>query len=213
MQINQQRYLNGGAGDSVIGGALSSVPTAVGASQGIQDVPGDRIIFGMADALALSNTSIGTLYGGLYQYVRTKSNSTNTPTLGRLLFWDNTVNYNLYQTTPDEVTGQKAGFSINTLTKGYSWWMQICGIVNARYRATITGTPTVGRGVFALMGGAGSDSGTLEQLVGASTTVTTGGANNVGVDTLMANYAGVAIELPTNGGLKQIEVPFGKVRF
>src|SRR5262245_6699656 len=106
-QINQQRYFNSGSGDSIVGGAITSVPSAVGATQGVQDVPGDRLVFGQADAVAMSNTTVGTLYGGLYQYVRTKSTSTATPTLSRLVFWDNTVNYNLYQVTPDEVAGFK----------------------------------------------------------------------------------------------------------
>lgn len=212
-QLNQQRYINGGSGDSVVGGSITSVPSGVPASQFIQDIPGDRIIFGQADALALSKTSVGTLYGGLYQYVRTKSNSTATPTLNRLVYWDNTVNYNLYQVTPDEVTGMIAGSCINTLTKGYSWWIQIAGLASLRFRASITGTPTVGRGVFAAMAGAGSDVGTVDQLVGASTAVTTGGANNVGVDTLIANYMGVAVVLPVNGTSTLVEVPLRRVRF
>lgn len=211
--LNQQRYFNGGSGDSVIGGAITSVPSAVGASQGNQDVPGDRLIFGQADALAMSDTTIGTLYGGLYQYVRTKSNSTATPTRGRLVFWDNTVNYNLYQVTPDEVAGFKAGVAINTLTKGYSWWIQIAGIASIDFRAAISGTETVGRGVFALMGGAGADVGTADQLVGAATAVTTGGANNVGIDSLLANYLGVAVTIPVDGAISLVEMPLGTVRF
>ncbi len=147
-QLNQVRYMNSGSGDSVVGGLITGVPSGVAANQGIQDVPGDRIILGMADALALSNTTIGTLYGGMYQYVRTKSTSTATPTLARAVFWDNTVNYNLYQVTPDEVTGFWAGFNINTLTKGYNWWIQVAGLITMRFLATITGTPTVGRGVL-----------------------------------------------------------------
>lgn len=212
-QQKSQKYINGGSGDSVVGGALSGVPSAIGASQGMQDVPGDRLIFGQADALAMSDTDIGTLYGGLYQYVRTKSNSTATPTINFLSFWDNTVNYNLYQVTPDEVTGMKAGVFINTLTKGYSWWQFVAGICDIRFKTSITGTETVGRGVFALMGGAGADNGRVDQLVGAATAVTTGGANNVGIDTLIANYVGVAVELPVDNTATQVEVPLGKIRF
>ncbi len=213
-QINQVRYFNDGSGDSVVGGLITSVPSNVQATQGIQNVPGDRLIFGFADALAMSDVdNVGTLYAGLYQYVRTKSNSTNTPTRGRLAFWDNTVDYNLYQTTPDEVAGQKAGVYINTLTKGYSWWIQIAGFMSVDFRAAISGTPTVGRGVFALMGGAGADSGAVDQLVGAATAVTTGGANNVGIDTLIANYVGVAVDLPASGEISIVDAPIGKVRF
>ena len=213
-QLNQVRYLNSGSGDSIVGGAINSVPSAVGAFQGVQDVPGDRIIFGMADALALSNTTVGTLYGGMYQYVRTKSTSTATPTLNRAVFWDNAVNLNLYQVTPDEVTGMWAGFNINTLTKGYNWWIQIAGLITMRFRASITGTPTAGRGVFLAMAGAGTDVGTVDQLVGAATAVTTGGANNVGVDTLIANYMGVAyVSAPTAGAASLVEKPVARVRF
>src|SRR5262245_28112020 len=162
-QLNQVRYLNSGTGDSVVGGSLGTVPSTVQASQFVQDIPGDRIILGHADALALSNTtSVGTLYGGLYQYVRTKSNSTATATRGRLVFWELTVNYNLYQVTPDEVQGLIAGAVItSTITKGYNWWIQVAGFASLQFKTTITGTPTIDRGVFASMAGTGSDVGTV----------------------------------------------------
>lgn len=215
MQLNQQRYLNNGLGDTIVGGALTAVPAGVPASQGIQDVPGDRMVLGFADALALSKTANSTLQGGLYQYVRTKATSTATPTFGRLLFWDTTanLNLNLYQTTPDEVTGFIAGVAITTMTKGNSWWIQIAGIMSIKFRASITGTPTVGRGVFAAMAGAGADVGTVDQLVGQSTPVTTGGANNVGIDSLISNYMGVAYTLPVAGAVKLVECPMDAIRF
>ncbi len=212
-QITRQ-YINDGTGLSVVGGAIASVPSGVQASQGIQDVPGDRIVFGMVDAAALSDTSIATLYGGLYQYVQTLSTSTATPTRGRAVFWYNTGDLNNYRVTADEVEGMWAGFPITaTITKGYSWYIQLAGLITMHFKASITGTPTVGRGVFLLMTGAGADVGTVNQLVGASTAVTTGGAENVGIDTLIHNYMGVAYELPVNDSNKLVEKPLSRVRF
>ena len=48
-QLNQVRYMNAGSGDSVLGGSINTVPSTVGASQGVQDIPGDRMVLGRSE--------------------------------------------------------------------------------------------------------------------------------------------------------------------
>lgn len=210
-QLNQVRYMNDGAGDSVIGGQITSVPSGVVASQGIQDIPGDRIILGHMDAYALSDSTVGLLYGGLYQYVTTYASSTASPGRGQLAFWRNATTtpqaYNNYVVSADEATQLIAGVFISSPTKGNSWWIQIAGFASIKFLTTITGTPTVNRGVFAAYAGAGSDVGRVDQFVGASTAVTTGGATNVGIDSLLANYVGSALVLPQNNTISLVWMP------
>jgi hypothetical protein len=204
------KYFNSGLGDATIGGALSGVPSGVVASQGAQTRPGDRLVLSSADALALSDSAVGTLYGGLYMYVTSKSGSVGTPTRGRLLFWDLAVADSNYQVTPDEsgVPGASliAGIAINTLTKGYSWWILIAGKGYGTYRAVLTGAPAAGQAVYAAAAGAGADLGALDVLDGGGNPTFT----QVG---LMQNYyMGVAEGLPVAGATSVISIPIRTYR-
>ncbi len=204
------KYFNSGSGDAVVGGLLTGVPTGVIASQGAQTRAGDRMVLSASDALALSDPTVGTLYGGLYQYVTTASGSTATPTRGRLAFWDTTVADSVYQVTPDEsgTTGASliAGIFINTLTKGYSWWILIAGKGYATFRAALTGAPSAGCAVFAAAAGAGVDVGTFDVL--------DGGANpTFSQVALMQNYyMGVAETSPVGGATSLIDIPLRTYR-
>src|ERR1700676_698809 len=80
------RYLND-VNDATLGGQIQSVPAGVPASQGIQTQPGDRIVLDDATALALSDTAIGTLWGGIYEYVQSKAASTAAPAVGIAAFF------------------------------------------------------------------------------------------------------------------------------
>lgn len=206
-------FLNGGAGDDVIGGSLTGVPSTIYATQGLQDIPGDRIIFGMADALALSKTSVGTLYGGMYQYVTSYVSSTATPTINRALFWRIASGDNTYTVTPDESGAMGAdywaGVSINTLTKGNSWWMQLAGKVKVLFRATVTGvTPAAGNGVYLAAAGAGADVGTFDVFGGNATNPTFNDVQH------MQNlYAGVAETAPADATASVVDVVMKHLRF
>lgn len=155
-------YLNGGHGDSVVGGALSGVPSGINANQGSQDIPGDRLVLGMADALALSKTSVGTLYGGVYQYVTMLAGSTLASVIGAAAFWvtaTGTATSDSYTVTADETQAEganyKAGVFINVITKGYSAYIQIAGMVNALFTSPLTGTGAAGAQAFVAADGAG----------------------------------------------------------
>jgi hypothetical protein len=206
-------YLNGGSGDSVIQGALTTVPASVGATQGIQDIPGDRLVLGMADALAMSKTSVGTLYGGLYQYMTTFLTATATPTINRLLFWRIASTDDSYTTTPDESGAMGAnywaGVSINTLVSGNSWWMQTAGKVKALFRAVLTGvTPAAGCGVYAAGAGAGADVGTLDVFAGNVANPTFDDVQN-----MQGAFLGLAETAPANATASVIDIDMKRVRF
>ena len=207
-----QRFLNGGAGDEIVGGLITGVPSGLNISQGIQDVPGDRIIFGMADALAMSKTSVGTLYSGLYQYITTFLTSTATPTINRGLFWRILSTDNSYTVTPDESGAMGAdgwaGVAINTLTKGNSWWMQVAGKATCLFRAVLTGVGTAGGAVYFAAAGAGADVGTFD--------VFSQSANNPTFDDVqhMQNlYAGVAETAPAGAAASIVDIDLKRIRF
>lgn len=215
-QINAQSgaggFLNGGSGDAVIGGQLSGLPAGLSISMGGQDVPGDRIVFGMADALAMSKVSIGTLYGGMYQYMTTYLLSTATPTINRGLFWRILSADDSYTVTPDESGAMGAngwaGVAINTLTKGNSWWMQIAGKVKVLFRGTLTGTGAAGSAVYFAGAGAGADVGTFDTFGGVATAVT---SNLIGP--FMNLYAGVAEAAAANATASIIDMHMRFLRF
>lgn len=147
-------YLND-VNDQTVGGQIQSVPTNVAASQGIQTQPGDRIILDDATASALSDTTIGTLYGGIYMYVQT-SYTTQPPAVGAIAFQKAADLGNLLPTSP-LTTGYVAygdaqplttlpsyilGIFISAPTKSYYAWVQIAGIASVLFDSTVTSTVT-----------------------------------------------------------------------
>lgn len=201
------RYLNTGVGMTVVGGALTTAPAGIG-SQGMQDFPGDRMILDSADALALSDTTVSTLYGGLYQYVGTKSDSTANPTRGRLAFWTEdsaAVDPQIYEVDADE-DDFIAGVFISTPTKGNYWWIQIAGQVDAFFVSTVA-SPAQGAGAYAARLGAGADVGGLTQHTVYA------GASEADVDQMLNRYMGQAVVLPVASTATAIMIPMARIRF
>lgn len=140
------KYLND-VNDSQQGGALTGMPSAVGASQAQQNIPGDRIILDDATALALSDTSVGTLYGGIYMYVKAAATSTAVATLGCVAFFAASTVGSSYTATPDAqplttVPTQILGIWLNSISKGYYGWIQIAGIASVLYDSSVTANVT-----------------------------------------------------------------------
>jgi hypothetical protein len=94
------------------------------------------------DALKMSNTTTGTLYGGLYQCVKTSATALANPSRGRLVFWDTTAAEDTYQVCQDETQNgglpEFAGVLLNTVTPGNYTWIQIAGRATLQLRASIT---------------------------------------------------------------------------
>jgi hypothetical protein len=210
--------VNGGNGDQVIGGLLTGVPAGIpGASQGGQTLPGDRFVLGALDAYALSNTSVGTLYCGIYMYVAFNATAGNAA-LGQLVFWDPSVFSiatskpnqadGLYQVTTAEAgTGAGrvppiAGVALNAVTQGFYWFVQIAGKATTLYGAAtgsfFGGTSTYVNygGVFAGGYGKTAGSGLVTSINGAIAAPT-----STNIADFLDAYIGVAEGLPAASGL------------
>lgn len=200
--------LNGGTGDAIVGGLITSVPAGLNISQGIQTLPGDRMVVGEEDIAALTNTTVGTLYGGIYTYVRTPSGSTATPTLRRAMFWDTSVAASQFQATPDEDADLNvslfAGVSVNTLVKGYNWWIQSAGRVTGLFRTALSGVPAIASAVYLAAAGAGADVGTFDVLDGGGTPTFTQ------MGDAFVRYVGPAQTAPVAATASTFNLPLGR---
>lgn len=195
--------------DSVLQGAIQTVPggSASGVNQGIQDLPGDRIVLSTADALALSDTAVGTLFSGMYEYVRTTSTSTALPAVGLLAFWNTALESvgNPYIVTGDETQAQgvalRAGVFINPIIKGDWGWIQIAGKASIKSRAVLTGTAAQGVAAYAAGAGAGADVGTFDVLNAVATAVT-----ETLLSQFMVRFLGVTEALPVAGTVTTVDL-------
>ena len=90
-----------------------------------------------ADALKVSKTSVGTLYGGVYQLVKLASNVSR----GQIVFWDTLANNGTAQfKVTSTVTAPamfKAGIAICDGTSGEYVWIQVAGLASVLY-GTVT---------------------------------------------------------------------------
>lgn len=113
-----------------------------GGDAGLAGVPGQLgqvYAATFADALRLSKTSIGTLYGGLYQVVKFKSTSSTAPARGGLCFWE--APGTTYTVTPDTsavLETNIAGVYVNAPTKGNYGIIQVGGLASVLFRASVT---------------------------------------------------------------------------
>lgn len=160
---------------------------------------------------ALTNTSIGTLYGGIYQYVRRRSTDDSSPALGRgkIAFWDTTVTGfpGTFQVTTDENLSSAdnavmiAGIFINNIEPGHYGFIQWLGECYVRFRSVLTSAGAIGSRCYAAgAGDVGLDQGTADVLATDSTSL----AN--------ARYLGNAFEAPTASGLTRVFLDLSRNR-
>src|SRR5690349_17859990 len=149
------KFLND-VNDSTSGGVTVSLPSGAPVPQVSQTIPGDKIVLDDATALALSDTAVGTLFGGIYMYVGTLSTSTASPARGAGAFYRAadipSALSGLYQVTADgsptaAIPTFIAGVFINAITKGNFGWIQLGGICMCLFDTAITGAATVGNPV------------------------------------------------------------------
>lgn len=140
------KFLND-VNDAAAGGVILSVPAGAPSPSVSQTIAGDRIVLDDTTALALSDTAVGTLYGGIYMYVGTLSTSTASPARGTVAFYraadlPSAVS-GLYQVSADAqataaIPTLIAGVFINAITKGNWGWIQIGGVASCLFDSTIT---------------------------------------------------------------------------
>jgi hypothetical protein len=153
---------------------------------------GGRLVLTTPMALKLSNTAIGTLYEGVYQYVQFLSTATAAAVRGQLCYWSNRANGVVTSDQTATNCSLWAGWFINVITKGNYGFIQISGRVTALSKSTVTKTtPAIGDLVVI----DSSTSPTVDTLADA-TAITNGNAKLI---------VGTAIEALASGALKQID--------
>jgi hypothetical protein len=157
------------------------------------------------------DSSIGTLFGGIYQYVRFAAGAVAVPARGKLCFWDTSVAEDLYQVTCDEgglTQGANlvAGVVLNAVTAGNYGFIQVAGKVGIKFRAVLTGVTAAGVPVFAAGAGAGADVATADVLGS--------GANPTFAQMVSAfpRFLGVAEAIPVAGAISTVSLQLPRFR-
>src|ERR1700680_151435 len=138
--LNSAKFLND-VNDATMGGVVVSVPAGAPSPAVSQDLIGDRITLDDATALALSDTVIGTLFGGVYEYVQFKT--TTRPAQRGCIAFNKTADigagsnagYIVYG-DPDPsaaVPTHIAGIFINVITANNFGWIQVAGAASVLF--------------------------------------------------------------------------------
>jgi len=189
--------------DTIIGGGSSG---ASGSSK-FSGQLGKHLFVGPDQIGQMYNSSVGTLYGGRYRYVRFRLTDDASPVHapGKIVFWDTTLTnwQTLYQVTYDENLSSVAnavmiaGVTINVSTNGRYGFIQDLGMVPVRFRSVLTAAGAIGSQVYAAgAGDTGLDQGTADVLTTDSTSV----AN--------ARYLGQAVTAPAASALATVLLDF-----
>lgn len=180
--------------DTVIGGG----GTGASGSSKFRGQLGKTIWFAPEIIGNMYSSTVGTLYGGRYRYVRMRDGDDDSPAVavGQILFWDTTLTnwQTFYQVTRDENLSSVdnavmiAGIYLGGFTGGNYGFIQDLGMVPIRNRAVLTVAGAIGSRTYAAgTGDTGSDQGTLDTLTTDSTSL----AN--------ARYLGNAVTAPAGG--------------
>jgi hypothetical protein len=179
-------------------------------SLGLTDVPGmypgqlgKREEWTQDEIAQMFDSSVGTLYGAWYRYVRMRAADDDSPAItpGKLVFWDTTVTnwQTAYQVTRDENLSSSdnavmiAGVYIGGIEGGNYGFICDEGLVAVRFRAVLTAAGANGCRVYAAgTGDVGDDQGTADVLTTDSTSL----AN--------ARYLGTAPTTPVGGALANV---------
>lgn len=188
--LNTAKFLND-VNDSVAGGAIVSIPSGAPSPQVSQDLPGDRIVLDDATALALSDTAIGTLLGGVYEYVQFKT-TTRLATRGGVCFFktaDLGSAYTVYG-DPDPTAAiptHIAGIFICTVTANNYCWIQVAGAASVQFDDAALSSAADGHMVSAKISSANAATKTYPADCGATVSQIT-----------VAALIGVACGLPSS---------------
>jgi hypothetical protein len=190
--------------DSLAGGGGGNIGPQVGLAPGqlgkILELDDSELIF---------NSAIGTVKGGGFRYVQLSSDSTANPVPGQIVFWNPNATSadNLYVVTTLESgttpgAQYRAGIVLSsTWTVGNFSVIQTWGPTFVQFRAVLTHAPAgIGEAVYAAAAGAGADNGFADCLSTADP------ADFSDVTLLQNRYLGPSIQLPTNGGLKLVNL-------
>jgi hypothetical protein len=199
------KFLND-VNDAVSGGAIISVPSGAPAISYSQTKPGDRIVLDDASALALSDTAIGTLLGGVYMYYGTLATATASPARGTIAFF-RAIDLGVastsggYQVTSDAqpttpVPTYIAGIFINAITKGNFGWVQVAGAASVLFDSSALTAIAAGNWVSAKV---------------AAATVSTADVGAVAGVVTLAALLGVAVGVPNSSTISIVMLTRGNL--
>jgi hypothetical protein len=105
---------------------------------------GAALTLNASEALKLSDTSVGTLYGGVYQYVRFYASQVGTTIKGGPVYWQDPDNFVVTADVPTSGLGF-AGVALNVVTKGNYGWILVAGKCQCQpLNDTTKASPAVG---------------------------------------------------------------------
>lgn len=105
---------------------------------------GTEITLNASDALALSSTTVGTLYAGTYKYVQFKLTQSGTTKKGGPMYWSDPDAFIVTADVPTSFLGF-AGVALNVVTKGQYGWILVEGKCQCQpLDNTTKGTPAIG---------------------------------------------------------------------
>lgn len=195
-----------GVNDTVIAGSPQAPSTTLSDTAGQL---GKEIR--LDDSQLIYNSSIGTVFGGLFRYVRLAAAATAV-VVGQIVFWDISVADNLYQVTTSEAgstTGAqfRAGIVLNNgWTAGNYSYIQTLGPTFTKFRSALTAAGAVGLAAYCAAAGAGANNGFADIISSANPTEFSDVA-------LMQNrYLGACIGLPANGSLTLVNLNYLNLR-
>lgn len=191
------KYLND-VNDSVAGGAVVTVPSGAPSAQVSATQPGDRIVLDDATALALSDTTIGTLLGGVYMYVQSTV-VTRAVVRGGVAFFKQADLGSAYAVYSDaqpstSVPTYIAGVYINVITTAYYGWIQVAGAASVLFDSATLTAIAAGNWVSAKV---------------SATTASTADVGPVAGVVTIAALIGVAVGLPTSAVISTVMITRG----
>lgn len=181
-------YLNT-VNDAAIGGIVASPSGSI--IQNYAGLLGGILTLGAKDALKVCDTSIGTLYAGDYQYVKFLDASTK----GMVMSWSDYDNFIVTGVTTAGNSGKIAGIALSVVSAGQYGFLQVAGKATVKFRAALTKVALDG------------------DLVVIDSTPTPAGDVIADATALLSQVVktiiGVALEAPTNAGLKLVQLRIG----
>lgn len=195
--------------DTLIGGGGGNIGPQIGLAPGQL---GKIIELDDSELGPVTDTTMGTLYGGEFQYVRLAAAATAV-VVGQIVFWDISVADNLFQVTTSEAGSTvgaqfRAGIVLNSdWDAGNYGYIQRLGPTYVKFASVLTGTAQIGGAVYCAAIGAGANNGFADIYDLSAVGVT---FNDAGL--LDNRYLGAAIDLPVASGLKLVNLNFRNLR-
>lgn len=151
---------------------------------------GGIITLSAKDALKVCDTSIGTLKGGDYQYVK----FLDAPVKGGVMFWNDYDNFIVTMVASATNIGKLAGIALSVVTAGQYGFIQVTGKATVKFKASLTKVAADGDLVVV-----DQTPAALGDVLADATALTS---------PIMRAAIGTALEAPTDGGLKLVQLRF-----